>query len=275
MKKRILSLALAICMLAAFIPSAAITAFAATPRTSYELTVELFNKLIDDENVINSFYSDIRYTYVIALHTYLAKLEMVPFVRTEAPNLSDADGWAKPGIQEAYDKGFIPVDLQNNYMNVITRAEFCRMAVQWVEYRTGKSINAVIAGKGLIIRQDAFSDTKDPYILAAYTLGITSGTVAPTTTSSGMFTPDGEFNRQQAAVMIMNTCKVIGMDTANPPTSDFVDLNVADTWARAGINFVRANGIMGGTSTDPLKPMFSPKLTYTRQESIVTFNNIK
>lgn len=194
---------------------------------------------------------------------------------TEALNLSTADGWAESGIQEAYDKGFIPDDLQGNYKNIITRAEFCRMAVQWVEYRTGKTIDAVIADKGLTVRQDAFSDTKDPYILAAYTLGITSGTVAPTATSPGTFTPNGDFSRQQAAVMIMNACKVIGMDTAGPPTSDFVDLNDADSWARAGINFVRANGIMGGNSTDPTKPKFSPKLTYTRQESIVTFNNIK
>lgn len=36
---------------------------AATPRTSYELTVELFNKLLDDEKVINSFYTDINHTY--------------------------------------------------------------------------------------------------------------------------------------------------------------------------------------------------------------------
>lgn len=193
----------------------------------------------------------------------------------EAPNLSAADGWAQSGIQRAYEKGFIPNDLQGNYKNVITRAEFCRMAVQWVEYRTGKTIDAVIADKGLTVRQDAFSDTKDPYILAAYTLGITSGTVAPTATTSGQFTPDGEFNRQQAAVMIMNTCKVIGIDTTNPPISDFTDLNDADSWARTGINFVRANRIMGGTSTDPLKPTFNPKGVYTRQESIVTFNNIK
>lgn len=193
----------------------------------------------------------------------------------EAPSLSTADTWALTGIQEAYDKGFIPSDLQSNYKKVITREEFCRMAVQWVEYRTGKTISELIADKGLTVRQDAFSDTKDPYILAAYTLDIIAGTVAPTATASGKFDPNGQFNRQQAATMVMNTCKVVGMDTANPPVSDFLDLNDADSWARAGINFVRDNKIMGGTSTDPLKPVFSPKTTYSRQESIVMFNNIQ
>ena len=36
---------------------------AAAPLASYELTVELFNKLLDDEKVINSFYTDINHAY--------------------------------------------------------------------------------------------------------------------------------------------------------------------------------------------------------------------
>lgn len=192
-----------------------------------------------------------------------------------APNLNTAAGWAQERIQSAYEKGFIPADLQYNYSDVITRQDFCRMAVKWVEYKTGKTIDAILSDKGVSRNSNAFTDTSDPDILAAFALGITSGTVAPTTTTPGKFTPDGEFNRQQAAVMIMNTCKVIGMDTANPQTSNFVDLNDADSWALTGINFVRANGIMGGASTDPSKPTFNPNGTYTRQESIVTFDNIK
>jgi len=73
--------------------------------------------------------------------------------------------------------------------------------------------------------------------------------------------------------MLMRVCKVIGMDTSNPPVSDFTDLDAADGWARDGINFVRANGIMSGTSSTT--PTFSPKETYTRQESIVTFDRIR
>jgi|GEM_PF-3312978 len=37
--------------------------FAASSGTSYELTINLFNKLLDDENVINSFYTDINNAY--------------------------------------------------------------------------------------------------------------------------------------------------------------------------------------------------------------------
>ena len=70
--------------------------------------------------------------------------------------------------------------------------------------------------------------------------------------------------------MIMNTCKVIGVEISSNAASGFTDLNVASSWAVSGINFVRANGIMSGTGNNK----FDPKSTYTREQSIITFNNI-
>jgi hypothetical protein len=67
----------------------------------------------------------------------------------------------------------------------------------------------------------------------------------------------------------MNTCKVIGADINNPPASGFTDMGSASGWARNGIDFVFANGIMRGTSTTEL--VFSPMELFTRQQSIVTF----
>jgi hypothetical protein len=184
------------------------------------------------------------------------------------PNpLNTASDWAHTGITSAIGKGFVPADLQNNYQNIITRAEFCRMAVKWVEYATGKSIDAVLAEQGKSRDFNAFTDTNDPDILAAFALGITAGE------GNNLFNPSGQFTRQQAATMIMNTCRAVGADVSNPPASDFTDMHLADGWAHPGINFVRANGIMSGVTTSP--PFrFDPKRTYTRQESIITFNNI-
>ena len=73
--------------------------------------------------------------------------------------------------------------------------------------------------------------------------------------------------------MLMRECRVLGMDTENPPVSDFVDMDAAEDWAYDGINFVRANGIMKGTSIS--RPNFNPNGIYTRQDSILTFNRIK
>jgi len=71
--------------------------------------------------------------------------------------------------------------------------------------------------------------------------------------------------------MIVNTCRALGADVSNPPPSGFADIDTAASWARNGIGFVRENGIMSGTGSNN----FSPKSDYTREMSIVTFNNIK
>jgi hypothetical protein len=193
--------------------------------------------------------------------------------RAFTPNMGTAAEWAKTEIISALKKGFIQQEIQEDFARVITRQEFCLMAVLFVEYALDKDIDYVLTEKGLALDYYAFSDTSDSYILAAFALGITNGTRAPTETMPGLFTPGGQFSRQEAATMLMRVCKVIGMDTVNPPVSDFMDLNTAAVWARDGINFVRANGIMGGVSSTT--PTFNPKGTYTRQESIVTFDRIQ
>lgn len=180
-------------------------------------------------------------------------------------SLSSASSWARDGITSAVAKGFVPSDLQSNYTNVITRLEFCRMAVKWLEYKTGKTINTILTEKGLLRNPNAFTDTSDPDILAAYALGITSGT------GGGKFTPNGEFSREQAATMIRSTCKAAGMDVNSITSAGFVDINTASSWAVDGINYVRNAGIMQGTGNN----YFSPKATYTREQSIITFNAIK
>lgn len=187
--------------------------------------------------------------------------------------LDTASTWAKDGIKQAIAKGFVPKELQNSYTNTITRAEFAKLAVKWLEFYSGKSIDAILSEKGLTRNSNAFSDTNDPDILAAYALGITSGTKSPTATEQGMFSPDGQFSREQAATMVRSTCKAAGMDVSNNNPAGFEDIDKASNWAVDGINFVKNEGIMGGTSTAPL--LYSPKKTYTKEQSIITFSNIK
>ena len=205
------------------------------------------------------------------------KLEAFQFIPQKtpgqsAPKLNTASQWAWDEIVSAVSKGFVPVDIQDRYTDVITREEFCRMAVAFVEYALENDIDEILTGLGLSRDPAAFSDTEDPYILAAFALGITNGTKAPAENEPGVFTPDGRFSRQEAATMLMRVCGVLGVDTDSPPPSDFIDLASADDWAVDGINFVRAHGIMNGKTT--ITPKFDPKGTYTRQESILTFDRI-
>jgi hypothetical protein len=180
--------------------------------------------------------------------------------------------WAVESVTSAIAKGFVPADIQYDYHNPITRADFCRLSVNWLEYKTGKSVDAILAEKGLTCRQDAFSDTNDPAILAAYALGITSGTTEPTADKSGVFSTNGQFSREQAATMIRNVCRVAEMGVSDTADAGFADIDAASSWAVDSINFAYNAGLMGGTSTTEL--VFNPKGVYTRQESIVVFDRI-
>jgi hypothetical protein len=193
-------------------------------------------------------------------------------VTAPATHLDSASSWARTGIITAIGKGFVPADIQDSYTNVIIRAEFCRMALKWLEYKTGKKVDELLTD-GRTLNTGTFSDTTDPDILSAYKLGITAGTKAPTAAAPGAFEPNGQFSREQAATMIRNVCKAAGLDTGNVTPAGFTDISTASSWAVDSINFVCNNWIMYGTSETVL--VFSPRETYTREQSIITFNNIK
>jgi hypothetical protein len=208
----------------------------------------------------------------LALLMLVSVFASIPLTASAADNLDSASTWARENITSALAKGFIPADIQGNYTAPITRQEFCRMAVKFVEYYTGKSIDAVMSEKGVARQQNAFSDTNDQDILAAYALGITSGTVAPTATVPGKFDPDAQFNREQAATMLQRVCRVVGMNASAVTDQGYTDISSASSWAVEAINYCYANKIMTGTSTTPLT--FSPKDTYSREQSIITFDRI-
>jgi hypothetical protein len=116
-----------------------------------------------------------------------------------------------------------------------------------------------------------FSDTSNIYILAAYQLGIISGTREPAAGNPGTFNPNGQFDRQSAAVMTMNVCRAIGANVANPPPAAFSDMDKAHSAAvvQTAIAFCAANGIMQGSNNE-----FGPADPFSRQQSIGLFNAI-
>jgi hypothetical protein len=147
------------------------------------------------------------------------------------------------------------------------------LAIGWLEYATGKDIDIILSEKGLSRSAGAFSDVTNTDVLAAYALGITSGTVAPTAAVPGKFEPNGQFSRQQAATMLRSLCKAYGAEVSDCPSAGWTDAASVASWALDSVNFCYKNGLMSGTSASPLT--FGPAGTFSRQESIITFNNIK
>lgn len=178
--------------------------------------------------------------------------------------LDSATEWAKTHIVQALEKGFIPEALQGSYSQPITRGEFVTLAVRWLEYKTGKDYETLVAEHGS--KGKTFTDTTDPVILAGANLSITDGV------GGGRFGTNDTFNREQAAVMLCKVMEVLGQDTKNAADYGFTDILTASGWSQDSINYVSGGRVMSGISTTG--KVFSPKGTFSRQESITTFNKM-
>jgi hypothetical protein len=193
------------------------------------------------------------------------ELESDNIPRRTAPNLNTADSWAHEHINEAFAKGFIPTDLRNNYRNNITRAEFVRLAMSWLRYSTGMTTDELIRRYGIPDYDDlSFSDTNNPDVLAAARLGITAGV------GDGLFGVDLQFDREQAAIMLMRVGQILGTRFTDD-TSDFGFTDLAEArWRPDAINYVGNNEVMSGKGGG----RFAPKDSFQIQESIIVFNKM-
>ncbi|MDR0857658.1 MAG: InlB B-repeat-containing protein [Oscillospiraceae bacterium] len=180
---------------------------------------------------------------------------------------SAPSSWAAADIAKAKELKLSTTELEANYQANTTRAEFCRLAVNFVEIYYGKSISEVLANKKLTLGK--FSDTNDSAILAANALGIVAGI------GDGSFNPKGTLTREQAAVMLTMTLEAIGIDTSADADANFADNSATASWAQNSVNSVFSRGIMAGTGNNN----FAAKESYTHEQSIATilrlYNNTK
>ncbi|MCL2392954.1 MAG: S-layer homology domain-containing protein [Oscillospiraceae bacterium] len=166
-----------------------------------------------------------------------------------APNLDTASEWARDGINEAFELGLIPQALQNHYRNDITRAEFSALGVALYETATGREITG----------RETFNDTDDVNAQKLAYLGVIQGT------GGGNFSPNMQFNREQAAAILTRLANAIGEPfPAASPT--FADNSQMSAWARDYIGRVQVAGIMEGIGDN----RFDPQGTFTREQSIIT-----
>lgn len=181
------------------------------------------------------------------------------------------DDWAKPEIDRAIAEGLIPEDMCRKYQDNITRADFCRLAINLIEKETGMKIDAFIGTRGMSGRVSdpiAFTDTDDPVIITASRLGIVNGA------GSNKFDPTGTIKRQDAAVMLHRTAKLIDYYIKPNTTLEvFADRDKFSGYAVAAIDFVSAladkggnNKVMGSIGNNN----FSPLDTFTRQQAYIS-----
>ena len=165
------------------------------------------------------------------------------------------DKWAQAEVLSAITAHIVPNTLQQNYREPITRQEFCALAMTLWD-RTFDADQGELSAS-------PFSDTHDAAVIRAYEQGIVNGI------GNGLFAPDKEISRQEAATMLMRLGKLTNLADADNVPDCFADqADVAD-WGIEGVDYVRTKGLMAGTGRG-----FSPRGTFTIQEAILTFSRL-
>ena len=168
--------------------------------------------------------------------------------RTPEPG-SVPSSWAAASVNAAIAAGIVPAALQSKYTTATTRAEFCALAVALYETKLGA-----------ITERAKFDDTTDVNVEKMAALGVVNGT------GEGKFSPNSQLTREQAATMLARLADA--MDSALPTTdaTPFADGSAVASWASSAVAQMQASGIMGGVGDNK----FSPKGSYTREQSILT-----
>ena len=95
-------------------------------------------------------------------------LAIVLIVLPAASMTADAadipSSWAVSEVNNAIELGIVPADLKANYDSPITRADFCKAAIAFIEAKTGDAIETVCARFSVNIDYEAFSDTSEKYV---------------------------------------------------------------------------------------------------------------
>lgn len=186
------------------------------------------------------------------------------------PDLELPSAWATAELAEAGALGLIPPGMTRGYREATTRAEFARLAVHLLTVARDKSLDDVLAEHGATLDRDAFRDTRDEAVLAAHALGIVSGR------GGGIFDPDGAINRQEAALMLANTARLLGIEPAGP-AAPFADAADIAPWAREAVGIVssihdpeKEAPVMAGVGNGK----FAPRDPYEKQQALITLKRL-
>jgi len=181
------------------------------------------------------------------------------------------DTWAEESLAEAVYSGLVPYNLQKNYKHIMTREEFCQIALQLYLNRRGKTFDEFVEENGIIFNDNVFNDTKNRYILLAYNLGIIKGM------GNGLFDPQAPITRQQAAVLLNNLYIRQSVNAEIKARKKYDDDDIIADWAKNSVYKMSALEI-DGKNMSVLEGVgnnrFNPLGFYTGQESIATILRI-
>ena len=200
---------------------------------------EITDVLIDGKSVgaVDSY----TFEKVKAKHTIEVKTE-------EEMPWTKADDWAEKELREAKENYLIPETFANkDFTKDISRQDFCAVAVELYA--------AIVKNTVQVPENNPFKDTKDDYVLKAYSLGITKG-ISDTEFGNGTIT------REQMATMIDRTLKKAGVNITVDLESvtRFADDDEMHDWGRPSVYAMVKERIIQGVGNNKFDPLGKAKV---------------
>lgn len=158
-------------------------------------------------------------------------------------------GWAKAEVDKALAAGLYDEALGKNMIVGITRAQAAAVAVKLYE---------AMKGAAMPEKENPFTDTDDPNVIKAYSLGLIDGN------GSGKFGPDDVLTREMVAVMLSKVYVKLGGTIPAAGATPFADDGEISGWAKAEVAFMAEKGIVEGDGTN-----FAPKGDISGEQALI------
>ena len=166
--------------------------------------------------------------------------------------------WAQSAVEAARTAGIVPEQVDGDYTQAITRADFCSLAA--AVYRAWDKAGKV---KKTDTKTVSFTDTDEEDVILCASLGVVNGV------GGGRFAPENPLTRQQAACMLhrLGSLHKDASDSVNDRLPHiFADGADIESWARTDVYWAYNSGVMNGVSGG----RFAPQSSYTHEQSIAT-----
>lgn len=152
--------------------------------------------------------------------------------------------WASRSVTQLQLLGLLSGPLANSSLmqQPITREEFAELAVNLYLYVTGEAIESLSTVTD-------FTDTANPYVGAAYRLGIIKGF------SETSFSPKSPVTREQIAAMLHREILLLGLAKGHQSQKPFADAKKISSYAVKSVEFCQYYQLIQGGSGNRFDPM--------------------
>ncbi len=177
----------------------------------------------------------------------------------------EASAWAQPELKKAHSLGLLWDGLAENYRDRITRADFCRMMLNYLAVELNTDPGDLVDMANLYPKKNnevKFTDCADPgvadLVTAACRLGLVQGK-AP-----GIFDPNGPLTREEAAVLLTRAQEILGCDLPKAGAPNYSDRQYIADWAADSVAILADWDVMHGMAY----ARFNPRDQLTAQECV-------